>query len=173
MSELMNDIEEKVLNTNLSEISIYSIDRELRIGDIVYGYLTNPSKAKESVIIPQYPFKVISKSDNKLYLRGQKSLGLYTYGRLIDSYLYKFYAHFIHNGKVEVFDASVPTFNELNNMHYYIDPSEDLISCYWTLTSFNEEKAWCIDYLNRLHVEMKHYELNIIPFLSIPYNFEE
>lgn len=61
MSELMNDIEEKVLNTNLSEISIYSIDRELRIGDIVYGYLTNPSKAKESIIIPQYPFKVIFK----------------------------------------------------------------------------------------------------------------
>lgn len=125
MSDISNkeskgDIKDKLESIDLSNISIYSIDRDLEIGDIVYGYLTNPFKAKIDIIKPNYPFKVIGKSETELFLLGQCSVFSVTYQEIFEKNLSDFYVYFLHNNESYKFDAHML---ENFDMNSYILPN--------------------------------------------------
>lgn len=171
MSDISNkeskgDIKDKLESTDLSNISIYSIDRDLEIGDIVYGYLTNPFKAKIDIIKPNYPFKVIGKSETELFLLGQCSVFISTWKEMFALDLINFYVHFLHNGESYKFNAHVPTIEDL-----YQCSLDDLkirdINKYWIrgTTTVNFRHFYVKD--GHLDLVYKDSELGIVPFVTV------
>lgn len=172
----MNDIDSKLLSKDIAKISIYSIDRDLEAGDIVYGYLTNPFKAKVSIIEPQYPFKVIAKYKGNLYLLGQKPLGPFTYDEIFSLNLDKFYVHFLSQGKDTKFEAGLPDIG-INLFDEY-DLSIRTKEPYWGYESIDHYKQYpdfaCRIYNNRFSVcSREGLKLPIVPFFSIPTEIKE
>lgn len=181
MTELIKSDGEikKILECNdASKMSIYSIDRDLEVGDIVYGYLTNPFHAQKWLIDQYYPFKVVAAEKDTIHLLGQKVIGYqiggpkFTYLNISGLDLNKFFVHFLFNGEAHRFDAHVPTMDDINiakckNLEIRGDCS------YWVIFNgpgnysypfyIENGKIMCVDPEQR----MDALQLNLVPFVSI------
>lgn len=180
MAELIKSDGEikKILECNdASKMSIYSIDRDLEVGDIVYGYLTNPFHAKKWVIDRKYPFKVVAIKDNIIHLLGQKAVGSinekFTYSEIFDIELNNFFVHFLFRAEACRFDAHIPTLLDIQviniTKHKNLETRDG--SSYWI--------KYPPELYNRFYIEggklisfvkferQSEPKLNLVPFLSI------
>lgn len=162
-------------STNLSETSIYSLDRKLEVGDIVYGYLTNHFGAKFRIIERCYPFRVVRLSDNgyhkSICLLGLKAVGRkFTFPELSEYKMIDFYAHFIHKGEAMRFNGHIPTVFDLSDIE--TDKSIRDESVYRTLTSIGENEdsnTFCVKN-GILSTLPGNCEYDIVPFIEIEFD---
>ena len=161
-------------STNLSENSIYSLDRKLETGDIVYGYLTNHFGAKFRVIDSYYPFRVIKLSNDgyhkSICLLGIKALGnKFTFPQLLEYKMTDFYAHFIHKGKALRFNGHIPTVLDISDIE--TDKSIRNGTTYRTLTSFGdgeEYTTFCVR--NGILLTLpSSVEYDIVPYVEVEF----
>lgn len=159
-------------STNLSETSIYSLDRKLEVGDIVYGYLTNHFGAKYRVIDSYYPFRVVKLSNDGYYksicLLGIKALGhKFTFPQLSEYKITDFYAHFIHKGKALRFNGHIPTVFDISDIE--TDKSIRNGTTYRTLTSFGDGEEFTTFCVKNgiLSTLPSSFEYDIVPYVEV------
>lgn len=166
-------------STNLSENSIYSLDRKLEVGDIVYGYLTNHFGAKFRIIERCYPFSVVRLSDNgyhkSICLLGLKAVGRkFTFPELSEYKMIDFYAHFIHKGKAMRFNGHIPTVFDITSIT--ANSNKDISirdgSTYRTISSIGDEEeftTFCVEN-GSLTALPSSFKYDIVPFVELEFD---
>lgn len=159
-------------STDLSRNSIYSLDRKLEVGDIVYGYLTNHFGAKFRVIDSYYPFRVVKLSKDGYHsaicLLGIKALGReFTFPELSEYKIIDFYVHFIHKDKALRFNGHIPTVYDISNINTDISIRNG--STYRTLSIISDEDGidtFCVKD-GKITILPGSFKYDIVPYVEI------